>query len=333
MVQQHLGIWMVNPHLYARPLRAVFVAVNMMGGAAAPLFITLAGVSAVLSAEKRMPGLEMFLRGAILMMIGYGLNVMTPSWFSLGSFYVLHLLGVWLLLVPLVVRMKTHMLGLLILIILVAGVLGQTWLETPRSLSNDMMRDTSKAGGALRLALWEGQFPVFPWLALAVAGAWAGRAALAGRLAPLFISAGVCLGLAAVLRCLVIVIPSASDELPYRALCRVGATFYPMSTVYALSLFSLCVGLLASFLWLERKGMLTAKSFLVPLGQTSLSLLVFHVVFFREGLIALDWRRGMALWLATVVIVAFIGLWTYLARSWGRCEYKYGLEWLLRRAG
>lgn len=333
MVQQHLGIWMVNPYLYAPAFRAAFVAINMTGGLAAPLFVTLAGVSAELGANKSTASPKMLFRGAILILLGFLLNLMTPSWFSLGSFYVLHLLGVWLLLVPLVLRMSNRMLLTLGLGLLAGGIIGQSWLETPPSLNNEMMRDKSKAGGALRLALWEGHFPVFPWLALAVGGAWAGRAIKAGRAAPLLVGTGVCLGVALVLRCLVVVAPTIARELPFRAVSRLGPTFYPLTTVYALSLFSLCLAVLAAFLWFERRGLISSTSWLIPLGQTSLSLLVFHVVFFREGLLALGLRKTIDPALALAVISTFLVAWVYLARRWRRIGYRFGLEWLVRRAG
>lgn len=333
MVQQHLGIWMVNPYLYAPPFRAAFVIINMTGGLAAPLFVTLAGVSAELGASRNTSFPKMLFRGVILILLGFLLNLMTPSWFSPGSFYVLHLLGVWLLLVPLVLRMSKRVLLMLGLGLLAGGIIGQSWLETPPSLNNEMMRDMSKAGGALRLALWEGHFPLFPWLALAVGGAWAGRAIKAGRAGLLLVCAGVCLGVALVLRCLVLVAPTIARELPFRAACRLGPTFYPLTTVYALSLFSLCLAVLAAFLWFERRGLITSKSWLTPLGQTSLSLLVFHVVFFREGLLALGLRKTIDPVLAIAVIITFLAAWIYLARRWRRIGYRFGLEWLVRRAG
>src|SRR5690606_7627056 len=127
---------------------------------------------------------------------------------------------------------------------------------------------------------------------------------------------GACLGVATVLRCFVIVAPVAARELPFRAACRLGSTFYPLTTVYALGLFSLCLAALVAFLWLEQWGFITSKSWLILLGQTSLILLLFHVIFVREGLLALGLRKTVDPALAIAVIFSFLVAWSYLARRW-----------------
>src|SRR5690606_18661758 len=148
--------------------------------------------------------------------------------------------------------------------------------------------------------------------------AWAGRAIKAGRAGLLLVCTGVGLGVALVLRCFVLVAPTIARELPFRAACRLGPTFYPLTTVYALSLFSLCLAVLVAFLWFGRRVLFTSKSWFSPLGQTSLSLLVFHVVFFREGLLALGLRKTIDPVLAIAVIFTFLVAWIYLARRWRR---------------
>ncbi len=181
MVQQHLGIWMVNPYSYGTTLRTIFAGINMTGGAAAPLFITLAGVGSALGERGGKPRVTT-LRGALLVVYGVLLNLMVPSWFSLWSFYVLHLLGVWLIVAPAILRLRGASIPLLATLVLAGAVLGQSLAETPQTLTNELMRSTARPGGAFRLALLESQFPIFPWLALAIGGVWAGRAVAAGRL-------------------------------------------------------------------------------------------------------------------------------------------------------
>ncbi len=321
---------MVNPYAYGPTLRTICAGINLTGGAAAPLFITLAGVGSALGERGGKPQTTI-LRGALLILYGLLLNLMVPSWFSIWSFYVLHLLGVWLIVAPGVLRLRGVSVLLLATLVLGGAVLGQSLAETPQMLTNELMRSTERPGGGLRLALLESQFPIFPWLALAIGGVWAGRTVAAGRLRSLFVAAGLCGVLAGLLRGLVLVIPGAASNLPWRAVCRTGRSFFPMSTVYALSLFALCMLLLGVFVYLERKTELKPDSWLIPLGRSSLSLLIVHVVLFREGLIAAELRRNVHPTIAIMVIIAFLVGWTFLARAWGRVGYKYGAEWLLRR--
>lgn len=330
MVQQHLGVWMVNPHAYGSTLRTIFAGINMTGGAAAPLFITLAGTAAALAERGNRPPAT-YLRGVMLLLLGFLLNLMVPSWFGTWSFYVLHLLGVWLLVAPGVLRLNTLALPHLAAGVLLITVLGQTFADTPLAFTNEMMRTSRQPGGPLRLALLESQFPIFPWLALAIGGAWAGRALNAGRSQHLLVGAAICASLAALLRSLVFVIPRATSELPWRAICRTGRTFFPMSTVYALSLFALCLLLLWFFTYLETKSELKADSWLVPLGRSSLTLLIVHIVLFREGLTFLDARQRLHPALAVMLIITFLATWVWMARLWSRVDYRYGFEWLLRR--
>jgi len=328
MVQQHLGVWLVDRARYAGQLRAGLMYINLAGGIAAPLFITLAGVGVALGEQRKAEGRELWLRGVQLIMLGLGLNLMVPSWFSAGSFYVLHLLGVWLIVAPWLARLRTIALLMVCFALLAGAVLGQSWLQTPVHLSNEMMRDTTKEGGWLRLALLEGQFPVFPWLALSCGGLWAGRVIAARKIKQLWIGAALCGGLAGLVRSLAWIDPQAPYHLPGRALCR--TSFFPLSSLFALGLFSICLGLLALFVWADAQGKLKVTG-LVALGRTSLSLLVFHIVVFRQGSTALGLFGTMTPSLALLIIVVFLTLWVMLARSWGRIGYRWSLEWWLRR--
>jgi hypothetical protein len=329
MVQQHLGIWLVNSARYAAQLRAGFMYVNMAGGLAAPLFIVLAGVGSELAGQREGSAVVSRKRGALLLAFGFLLNLLVPSWFSWASFYVLHLLGVWLVLAPSLRRCKSVQLVGLAWSVLALAVLGQTWLSTPIKLTNAMMRDWERPWGPARLLAFEGQFPVFPWLALALGGAWAGRLVVKRDVKGLWWGAAMCAVCAIALRCLVLIVDDAAHTLPWRALCR--TSFFPLSSLFALMLFALCLLLLALTIAAGGAGRLAWFKWLVPFGRTSLSLLFVHVVCFREGLTALHGKGTQSPWVALSVIVLFLAFWYQLSRRWARVDYRYGLEWWLRR--
>lgn len=329
MVQQHLGIWLVDSRRFADQLQAGFMYVNMAGGLAAPLFIVLSGAGASLGWARHAEGAAAVRRGMGLLTYGVLLNLITPSWFSWASFYVLHLLGVWSMFAPLLLPRRTRTLAAVAGACFVLAVLGQTWLETPLKLNNARMRDWSGFLGPLRLMFFESQFPLFPWFALAVGGAWAGRAIVAGNVRQLgwmALGAGMLAGL---LRGLVWVEPRAPFVLPWRAIVR--TSFFPLSTVYALMLYALCLAVLGGCVLGSRGVGARWLSWLVPFGRTSLSLLVFHVVVFRQGLPALELMGSQSPIAALAVIVLFLFVWYGCARLWSRVDYRYGLEWWLRR--
>src|SRR5690606_3115656 len=96
MVGQHVGLW-----LWRGPRGTVdlddfplLIGFNALGGGAAPLFVTLAGVGAALMAIRGGPGLDAqyVRRGLVLWSFGVVLNFLSPSWFSWGSWFVLHMM-------------------------------------------------------------------------------------------------------------------------------------------------------------------------------------------------------------------------------------------------
>lgn len=105
MIEQHVGVW-----LWRGPdpgtIRADYpflVAFNAIGGYGAPLFIGLAGLGSALMCAANKPNVDQVLvrRGVALMGFGLLLNLITPSWFSWGSWFALHLMGFSMALAPL----------------------------------------------------------------------------------------------------------------------------------------------------------------------------------------------------------------------------------------
>lgn len=342
MMEQHMGVWLwrTDPGLSPIAQAPLLMALNGLGGLAAPTFITLAGAGTALLARARTDGLDLLLlrRGLGLMAFGYALNLLTPSWFSGGSWFVLHLMGLAIATSPLWRRLPTPALLFGQALFLLAAPLVQHLLSTPEVLLNERMRRLDLPGGPLRIALAEGQFPVVPWLGLFLGGLVVGRWLADERrdlLTRLFLAL---LGLGLALAALGLLAPHVPAlafllESPGWRLVQLRLGFYPGNPSILLLLQSGTLLLLLVALHLERRGRLARHGLLVGLGRSSLTLLLVHVVVFRE------WTRPIGAWQAygpttTLVIVgAWLGLCAVLARAWGRMDYKYGAEWLLRRMG
>lgn len=347
MVQQHLGVWLAFALGTQSPLWPLFRVLNMAGGAAAPLFILLAGVGVAL-AERRdhLRPSTWALRGVVLFGFGVLLNLLVPHWFSPGSFYVLHLLGIWLVLAPWIAKAKNpSLLGMAIAIIGLGGIL-QVALSTPPVLGNEALADASKPGGVLRLALVEGHFPLFPWLAPAVVGLWAGRQLVAGtvgRVVSLALACGVGSGL---LLSAGLIDRAVAIRSPFRQFVRFS--FYPASASFLLALMAIALIAVVAFAIFDRtaarelskpaagsqasaSSKFAPGSFFPVLGRTSLTLLFVHIVLFREVFGRLGLRNQLSVSATLATIAAFIVGWAWLSRIWWRAEFVLSLEWWLRR--
>jgi uncharacterized membrane protein len=335
MIEQHVGIWMwrgpdPGRSLFDYPHLVVF---NALGGGAAPLFVSLAGVGSALFVAAGRPKTDVTLvrRGLVLMVFGLVLNFLSPSWFSWGSWFVLHMMGFAMALAPIWRRLPDWGLLAACAAVLVATPVVQTWLGTPLVLDNEAMRSLQRPGGPLRLALAEGQFPILPWLTFYLAGMLAGRFIVRDRwprIAALglgFIAIG---GLGHLLLRL--------DALP---LSRVMATrafglqlsFFPASISIATLLLGGALLLIAVVVWFERRFELTDANPLVTLGRASLTLLMLHVPVFRDLSRPVGLWRGLSAEGALVTIFVFFGLAAILTRLWQRVGYRYGAEWTLRK--
>lgn len=352
MMEQHLGVWLWDPEQPGRSAIAQapgYMAINGLGGLAAPTFITLAGVGCSLFIATRLdprvprsPGrpLDIILvrRGLTLLGFGYLLNYLTPSWFSAGSWFVLHMMGFAIATAPLWRRLPGPALLAAEGVIFAAAVAVQSWLATPRLLDNARMRDLELPGGALRLALAEGQFPILPWLALFLVGLVVGRWLLAehhqrvGALCRACLLAGVAL----------VALDVAAKELPAFAflrqapwwrVVRVTTSFFPAGPGIVLLLQAGVLLMLAVALHIERSRELDPRGWLVCLGRASLTLLLVHVVLFREISRPLGAWQAFDRYTSLAILTTWIGLCVLLCRAWQRIGYRYGAEWVLRRLG
>lgn len=333
MLEQHMGIW-----LWRGPARGettfdfpVLVGFNALGGMAAPLFVSLAGVGSALFAAAGRPRTDITLvrRGLTLMLFGLALNLMTPSWFSYGSWFVLHMMGFAMATAPLWRRLPSWALLVACAGVLVSTVAAQLWLNTPIPLANARMRDLQLPGGALRLALAEGQFPILPWLTFYLAGTCAGRWIKAGRLGRIALLGLVFAAIGGLGRLLVYGKVVAHPWMQRGFELHLG--FYPASVAIVGLLLGGALVLIAFVAWLERRRSLGANNPLVAMGRISLTLLMLHVVLFRELSRPIGWWRGLSSNVTLIVIFSFVALALLVARYWQRVGYRFGAEWLLRK--
>lgn len=333
MIEQHMGVWLWRGRLPGETLgdHWPLVAFNALGGGAAPMFITLAGVgTSLLLVHRQGPGTDAVLvrRGLVLLAFGALLNLVTPSWFSWGSWFVLHLMGFAMALAPVWRRMSDRALVVIAVLVTVAAIALQMGLDTPMRLDNLRMRDMSHPGGALRLALVESQFPIFPWLAPYLLGTVAGRWIHERRF-----SAISALGLGA------IVVGAAGwfvsrwfphEEFVVRAFA-IQLGFFPASIAIVALLVGAALLVIAVVARRDDRRPLSGRNPLVALGRISLTLLLVHVPLFREATRPIGWWQALTAGQALLTISIFLVLCVVIARAWERIGYRFGAEWLLRK--
>jgi uncharacterized membrane protein len=329
MVGQHMNYW-----LYGQPQgNWGGRTIGALGGLAAPIFVTLSGLGAALSVE-RYPDCDriLMIRGLYMIGLGVVLNLLTPHWFSPQSWYILHLIGLALAVSPVLRRAPNRVLIAAILVVLVATILIQNNLETPFRLFNRHMAVAHKPGGLLRLAIAEGFFPVFPWIAFFMAGMLAGRWLLAGRSGRIWqLGAGLLLILTLLLA-LHATGWQAIRTLTWIRFFKWIPSFYPALTPITLCLIAVSLLLVYGAVRLINRFPLQPDNFLVCLGRASLTILIVHVVVIRGSAVHFRfWQRFSLLQslMATCVVLLLFAL---ISVRWQKVNFRYGAEWLLRRS-
>jgi uncharacterized membrane protein len=330
MIGQHVAAWFWDrpgamEHVWSHS--PTLVSISGIGAVAAPLFLLLAGYGATLSSQRHpRPDRTLVASGAFLVFTGYVVNFATDAWFSPGSWYVLHLLGLGQLLSPALVRLPRGALVVVAFGLVLGGALGQHLLGTPWELLHATMRDTSMPWGMLRRASVEGHFPVLPWLAPYVIGVWAGRQEGDG----LRRAALVCLLAAAVFAGLRWVPPPSCPPELWQRLWWISVRHYPTSPPTMLFLSG--VGLLIAWVLARSTRMPRVVGTLASVGRVALTLFVAHVVVLRQWCGA--WFGMYHAYSANQTLAAVlvsIGGSVGVALLWRRADYRFGLEWLRRR--
>jgi uncharacterized membrane protein len=331
MVQQHLQGWFWREEWisYALefPRHPVMVLLNFCGNFAAPLFILLAGMSVSLMAGSAAPPVRIMLkRGLFIMGAGYMLNLVSPHWFGPASWYVLHLLGLSIMMSPLLLRLPSAALAVLGFAVIMAAPFFQMWLDTPLLMGNRFMNDAGRPGWIFRLALFEGHFPVFPWLSFFMAGILVQRNISARRAGSNILMALACLAL--------------GFFMVY--LYRYGYAFATRGSFYRIFIFlpyiypalpALIFLLLGTGLSAVAAGRAFSLSLpaLEALGRTSLTWFVAHIIIFNELFRMMGLSRSMDAAGTLALTALALGAMIFLSLLWRRAAYRWSLEWLMRR--
>lgn len=328
MIQQHVLFWLSSNISTS----ALVLGLGGLGGLAAPIFITLAGVGSSLGTHRHADSDRIMpIRGLMILGFGYVLNFLAPHWFTLGAWYVLHLIGIAVMLSPLLQRISSPYLLTLTAIVIVATAVLQTYLGTPFRLFNQQMSDPVNVYGFLRHIFAEGFFPIFPWLAYFIAGMVSGRWLSQKEKTKIGYLAAVLFGLFLILALLDAAAPPFTQNPYLIRFFTVIPTFYPSLTPIILLLISLSLFFLLGFTALEEKTKLRSVKFLSCLGQCSMTLLIVHVAVIRGA--AHHFHFWQTFPVAEAVLLTLITLlaFTLIACQWRKVGYRYGTEWLLRK--
>jgi len=336
MVQQHVLFWTWEKHWLSFsltfPEHPVMLSLYFAGGFAAPLFLMLAGAGAYFQYRGQSPSAsEYFKRGLFILLCGYLLNVLAPHWFRPGSWYVLHTIGLAVMLFPVLNRLSSAKLVLLSVAVLIISVLIQTRLKTPLMLGNNYMNDVSMKGGILRLAFAEGHFPVFPWIAFFLMGIVSGRWLAEGRRRNLLIACCTVTVIGWILAwCYHYGFFFATGGVLFRMFVWTPIIFPPLPPLMLV----LC-GSAFLFLFLFsgiKAGKSRIMSALESTGRVSLSWFLIHVIIFKGpwAISGLDKSLdSFSSFIFTETVVVLIVVFSIL---WRRKGCSFGMEWVMRKA-
>ncbi len=335
MVQQHLQTWLWNVKWMSYPVTwpkyPLMLTMHFTGWFAAPLFVLLAGAGSAIMHESNRPSAEFVKRGLMILLCGYLLNPMTPNWFRPGSWYVLHTIGIAIIISPLLLKIKNRYLVLIVLFSIILPAFFQTWLKTSLMPGNLDMSNTSLPGGIARIAFIEGHFPFFPWIGFFIAGILSRRMIKENRnnmvlLASfLAISAGIYLEslynhgyfFATGGKFFRLFVP-----LPY---------FYPPLPPFIF--FIMGIALLILYIFSKNYNFFNRAMFssFNALGRSSLSWFMFHILVFNQLSSILGFYRIFNNIETILITFIIIVLMIFLSIKWQRYNFKYGIEWLIRK--
>lgn len=338
MVSQHLIAWLWNaPDLTTEDLARdhfILLGLNGLGYLSAPLFIVLAGAGATLFMDQHASkgsGPVLFQRGIYVFALGYLLNFVVPGWFSPGSWYVLHLIGLCLMAAPALVKLKISQLAVLATGVLVVGIAAQSLLRTPWQLDNARMTDAGSLAAMLKLAVAEGHFPVLPWSALFLAGMGAARMVLSGNRRSLFVAAAAITAFGVGLSLAPLILPQIRNDLLLTRITAFSTYTFPLYPSAACILMGLGMGATGLVMIPTERRIGLIEVALIDLGRVSLTVFLLHIFLFREVLARLDGANRLSAletgFAISGVLLALAGL----AFLWSGHGFRYGAEWLMRK--
>jgi uncharacterized membrane protein len=307
------------------------LTLHFLGWFAAPLFVILAGTGAAIMSESKRPASDYVKRGLMIIVCGYILNFITPNWFKPGSWYILHTIGLSIIIAPVLLKLKNIFLIIIIFFLLLIPPLLQTWLNTSLLPGNTDMNNISLPGGLVRIAFAEGHFPVFPWLGFFTSGIISRRMIIQNREQILLYASITLTGSG-------IFLGSLYNHGYFFAtggkLFRIFVPlqhFYPPLPVFII--FIMGISLLLFYFFSKNNNLLSRKFFspLNALGRSSLSWFVIHIFLFNQ----MAWFCGLYKvfsYIETLIIIIIsVIIMLYSSKRWEKNDFKYGLEWAIKR--
>lgn len=335
MIVQHIGMWMWSTP-WSKIVtnfkdHSIFITLCTFSGISAPIFLFSAGAGAFLLMEKYDDNSKIIKRGIFILLIGYIHNLTITHWFNYGSWYVLHLIGFSFLLVPMLKKMKSSSILILIIGIVIITYLCQTGLKTPLILKNKNMSDMTLEFAFIRLALVEGHFPILPWLTLFLTGFLSVSTFNdnSKSLSIFFIGFSLLL-VGTLLVGLGSVFSDFNENALYMRLFFIKPRFYPLVLPMLLFLSGLILIVMQFFKILCDKLKIGENNPLVVLGRFSLTIFFTHIYakyFLYQFKLNQTYSKSVTM-LTLIGVILFFTVLSYLVKHF---NYKFTLEGLLRK--
>lgn len=336
MVQQHLISWLWEKNWVSYsitfPEYPVMLSLNFLGNFAAPFFLILAGTgSAILSEKSVIKKNEFIKRGLFIIFSGYLLNILSPHWFSPGSWYILHTIGIGMILSPLFVKLKISYLISLSICIIAAAPLIQTILNTPLNIGNNFMNDIERIGGIIRLIIAEGHFPMFPWFGFFIIGIICGIWLKKERLLNILLSSvfsmalGICLAL-----CYNYGFFFATGG-PFFRFFVYTPFIYPAHLSFVLMLLSVSLMIYLLFYSCFRWNDAVLSRVLGSTGRLSLTWFFVHIILFNEIFRVAGIHKNQKASETIIISTFFMIIMIFLSLKWQKKNYHMSMEWLMRK--
>ena len=317
MLEVHLGSW------WARSLpadNALVAAGTMLGGMAAPVFLVLAGAGLSLS-RRREPGhfvRRSAIRGAAILIIGILFTFIEQAVYGPFGWGVLQCIGLSILLCAPLLALPRQGRAFLGIGLMAAAAFLRPLLGVPAVLYSDQLLAVGSVNDYLRNMLVSGFFPLLPWLGFMVLGTTLGDRVAAsdgttGRLPASDFALPLLLILAGALL-------AASGVRP---------EFFPPS----LSFCFLACGIVLVAVWVFLAADLGRLKPLSDLGRLSLTLFIAHHLVGYELFRLAGLLRSFDLPAALAMVLVSWALALLAGWGWAKRDFRWSLEWALRRLG
>jgi surface polysaccharide O-acyltransferase-like enzyme len=145
-----------------------------LGGLAAPLFVTIFGWGMY---KSKSPRKAILIKAGILLILQYVVNLCSPQLYDPFSPGILSLFAILLIAKPVIMKTIYSFNNILIFngLIIAMFIINNSLFEFQGSNNWDARITVNDAFHLIKLALFTGTYPLFPWISFCVVGAFLGR--------------------------------------------------------------------------------------------------------------------------------------------------------------